>query len=397
MCTDDDHIRAFLSALRCQNMSFLSNTATGIAVVLEGRLSNRPSGYLGDLVQCTRLLTSGMTVRGFPGRVMTSHPELLQQNPNHFRLDNVQNVSPQSFCDNNQYWNSIVNLASGYTVLIPTLARCASPLDVRFQIPQLPPNDSGVRVEGNGTDIPYHVIIQKKFWSCGQLHLTEALAAWSMLFGGVSQRSNAVVLTTSTTLPDLTSFRLLNGQIRRDRHRLEGVGQCKVPFLVFPDTAGKPCKTWGREQWEVLLRQIAADFRDRIQFFLYRAHPECAHWNRIRNELVRAGVQVVEFGTGLPEIVALIQSMVTQHANVISLGLDSLPAAHLCPSLGTHSIVIGHKAEEYGGDPFFSAPLSYFGKMSLVLLPDSEPFHAKQVPPGLAVTALGTVIGSFTQ
>ncbi len=399
----DSSLSAAFTDLRECNAQALRASPNTI-VVIEGRHRHKKFGYLGDAVQ------SSCTIQPLQQHLGSDRVSVFSSNPDlidGFPLPDCPNVTPQSFAGNDRYWQSISGYAGLRPVLIPTLARFASVLHTDVELPShFQEGDDGDcrNVFCSGGEVcPRHVIIKKRFWSDGQLHLTEALRVWLWLFGADGHAPMSPLLVKGTHIPSLQRYSLSDGRVRKAK------GGCvpatighRIPLIIFPDTEGKPCKLWPTAHWGQMFEELMKlGLAGHIHCLLSQPiipkpnRPLPKAYVEIRTHAARSGLSVACFAEPLERLVKMIRWMCGEYRDVIALGLDSMGAAHLCPALGTHAVVIGHRSGVYGGDPFYSAPLSYLGKKTSIVLPPAGSVDAAMTRPSDVANAIASIVHSI--
>jgi len=242
-----------------------------------------------------------------------------------------------------------------------------------------------------------NIVIKKEFYSKGQLHLTEALRFWLELLGVSGADPFSAALTTAAPNSLVaTRYELVKEKKTKKKVELPDLIDDRIPLFVFHETAGDKCKQWRADHWCKLFSLLAREKVTKNVVIILSKYKDSKDYQKIKCAARQSGICTGEVASGcLAELTRLLRYPTKKYRDVITVGLDSMGAGHLGPTLGTHSVVISHRNSVYGGDPVFSAPLSHDGKICLLVLPRSEKTDASDVEPEDAAAALDFIFRSI--
>jgi hypothetical protein len=342
-----------------------------VNVVLDGRVNIFNQGYLGDLVEATRIIDP-LLISGKKVRIITSHGDIFSGSGS----DSVEvRGIPSDIPPANQYpWDQrLLRFIGQNANLAPTIFPVNARVPIAFNI------DRQGTIK-NGEEIDYlnkllnqstkQIGIRHEKWSKRGVHQLQALQAFSYLLGMDSL--NWSQFPEAFFYPDDYSVKVADEVI--------GYYHCfysrenKTPLLLHPGVAtdGRKIdlKGYPEEKWKDVITAISESQApvDSLTMLKPVDQDQSQIAGRLIKHAEKNGFNVSEvpmedilknYGWSFGSFVSFLQELSMRRG--IILGCDSMPAGHAGPATNIRAVVLG--------SPFFNP--TFFGpaQNSLIVMP----------------------------
>lgn len=378
-----------------------------ITVVLDGRVNVYNQGFIGDMIEASRMVTA-LRKQGKEVRIVTSHTDIFEGS-----VDSGISIVPipaDTPSAAETQWEPrlrrlIGRVAEGYPVLAPLNARLPILLSI---------DSEGEIVNGENISTLNRILNQREDgfgiepnkWMNRGLHQLQALQVTADLVGmeGVFEWEGF----PSTFLhPDNHARKVALDTILRYKCMQSSLNSGKFPLLIHPGIAtnGRKMeqKFYPESRWRRVLDGLT-DAEDLHIGNITIVRPVDNFQSGMAFKLVRYsedelrsiktfGLPEAELkqkeGWSLGAFIALLQEF--KYRKGIIIGCDSMPAGHAAPALGIPSIVLGSPRYNPG---FYCPP----DNALVVMPPNAKPWPAtKDINPAHIVAALKGMVSELTE
>jgi hypothetical protein len=368
-----------------QNRAILAKSDT-VTVVLDGRVNIFSQGYLGDLVEATRIIDP-LLENGKHVRIVTSHTDIFGgAESNKLEVKGISSDIPPA---NHYPWDQrllryIGQAAAGSPVIFPVNAR----VPLAFEIDKQGEIKNGDIISVfnrmmNQSD--KQVGIRHEKWAKRGVHQLQALQGFSHLLGFDSLGWDK--FPEAFFYPDSYSVKVAD-EVINYYHCFYSTNNDK-PLLLHPGVAtdGRKValKGYPEEKWKAAITKISTSSAPVSSITMLKPvdQDQAMMATRLIKHAERVGFNVSEvpmedinrkYGWSFGSFISFLQELSMR--NGIILGCDSMPAGHAGPAAHLKAVVLG--------SPFFNP--TFFGpaEKSLVVMPKhdyskSEGLHVKTV------------------
>ena len=352
----------------------LLSSSDAVTVVLDGRINIFSQGYLGDLVEATRIVDP-LLQAGKKVRIVTSHTDIFDESNSNIEIHGFPADIPPA----NQYpWEPrllsfIGKVTQGDPVIFPLNARVPLAFDIK---PGGKVSNISAISDLNGylNQSDRQIGIRHEKWAKQGVHQLQALQGFVHLLG----------------LSALDWQQFPNAHLFPDRYSLQtakevikGYGcfyapEKGTPLFLHPGVAtdGKKInlKGYSEDAWKASIKKIAEAELPIGSLTILRPidREQGLTASRLAKQAQETGLPVSEvpidevvkkYGWSLGSFIAFLQELSFRKG--IILGCDSMPAGHAGPAVGLKSVVLG--------SPFFNQ--TFFGpaKDSFTVMPQYNP------------------------
>lgn len=380
---------SFSDWLQGENKKILRATKT-VAIVLDGRDRSSAQGFLGDMIEATRLVNV-LRSTGKAVTIVTPHLDVFQGNADPaIKVLPIPNEVPASPMPTwrQELLRHLHNQVGETPVVFPLNA--AIPAFIQIGPNGVIQNIEHIRLAKEAFEPQTNKLVPSVNWGRFGVHQLQAFQLTAHLLGieGVENWQN---FPPAFLHPTREAEHTAKEVIRIYGCFGSRSSKCPPAFL-HPGVAASPSKLtkkfYPEQDWQLVLNQLPqADPRPGSITFIEPTDPDQAAMTlRLATTAVEAGLRVAKvpmasikkrYEWTLGSFIAFLGEL-SKHKGVI-MGCDSMPAGHAGPATGNPAIVLG----SHYFDPGFYCP----PERALVVLPPVGYFHTSKIEPERVVQA----------
>lgn len=362
----------------CRSNQELFASSKTIAVVLDGRSDYSTQGWLGDMVEASRLVHS-LVEAGKEVVVITSQPDIFDSHEGITTIGIPAEVSSKAL---HPYNESLLKFSQGKADAFLFPINAYLPVLISINEAGQVANQATVDTFRNSLDPTGQVKgAGLEVWGQQKIHQLQALQVLSEMIG-ITAANSWDVFPSAYIHPDANSQFIAGEVIKMCQvNAPEKSNPEAFPLFVHIGTATDHnkinSKFYPEAQWQEFLNLLAEASVPISELFFFR--PIDQEQLEVAQRLVTQAQQLKfnvteipmseiqeKYGWTLGAFAAFLSYI--QEQKGMMLGVDSLPAGHLAPALGIPSVVLGNKVL----DPSFFCPQDN----SLVVLPTEGDYTA---------------------
>ncbi len=358
------------------NLSILNSTST-VGIVLDGRAKDAPEGFLGDMIEATRLVNI-IRQNGKRVKIVTPHEDLFQgqTDPMVDIIPIPENVQASPAYPWRQELLSYLHEAIGDTpCLFPMNA--TTPAFIQLRAGGTIQNTDSLQLVREAFRPQSKRPLEPSFWGRFGIHQLQAFQVNAHLLG-IEEASQWQEFPQAFLHP--------TKQAQEVAREVIGIYGCFnsaredcPPVYLQPGVATNGSKLttkfYPEDKWQEVITQLAvAPHTAGILTFLEPTDEKQASMTlRLATTAVEAGLRVAKvpmtsvkqrFGWTLGSFVAFLSEL-SRHNGLI-VGCDSMPAGHAGPATNNSVVVLGSYCYDQG---FYCPP-----KRALVVMPSTDAY-----------------------
>lgn len=370
----------------CQANHALFDSSKSIGIVLDGRSDFSTQGWLGDMIEASRLIKS-LVLAGKEVVVITSQPDLFDSMPGVQTLGIPREIDSKAL---RPYNESLLKFSQGHADAFIFPISAYLPVLLEIQADGTLGNQATVdafKRTLDPTGKTHGISVER--WGEQNIHQLQALQVFSEIVG-IDNAKGWDAFPSAYIHPDSNSQFIATQVIQNCKEQSKTKPNEKAfPLFIHMGVAtdhGKiDTKFYPEQKWVEFLAALAHESVPISELFFFKPFsPEQQAATKRIVEIARdLQYQVTEipiseieaqYGWTLGAFASFLTYILEEKGVIV--GVDSMPTGHLAPAMNIPSVVLGNKIF---APSFFCPPDN-----ALVVMPTNQPFTATIEPERVA-------------